>query len=128
MSMRVEVERLREQLARYGHAPYLITTGADLVPHTTHVVVAFDGSAFTCDVGRTTAMNSSARRNVCLLWPPHLPGGFSLIVDGETVVNELKVRVTPTAAVLHRNASAEQGGDVADCEGLDSRQATPDET
>lgn len=116
----MELAELRERLGDFGTAPYLVTTGPDLVPHTTHVVVAFDGDTLRCAVGRKTAANVDGHPGVCLLWPPYQTGGYSLIVDGAAVVGEdggrgRVVTVTPTGAVLHRNARADDGGYAADC-------------
>jgi hypothetical protein len=121
MSVRVEIDELQGHLHSFGSAPYLITTGADLVPHTTHVVVTLAGGAFSCAVGRKTAKNVVLHGAVCLLWPPYETGGFSLIVDGVATASDQAVTITPTAAVLHRNALAESGGYAADCAPLDDR-------
>ena len=124
MSVRVDPDELAEHLQQYGYAPYLITTGADLRPHTTHVVVAFVDGQLSMAVGRKTAANASDRPNVSLLWMPFERGGFSLIVDGNAFAasegDTHRVDVAITAAVLHRNADPD-GGYAADCEPLDGR-------
>ncbi len=124
MSERVDPQELQEQLAQYGYASYLVTTSADLRPHTTHVIVNLVDGCLLAKVGRKTAANIRDRALVSLLWMPIEPGGFSLIVDGTGIANsegdEHSVAVTVTAAVLHRNADP-QGGYQADCAPLDGR-------
>ena len=124
MSVRVEPGELQSQLITYGFAPYLVTTSADLRPHTTHVVVTLRDGHLNATVGRKTAANVGARPLVSLLWMPVEPGGFSLIVDGAatvTIIDDVyTLRVEVTAAVLHRNADPD-GGYRADCAPLDGR-------
>lgn len=119
MSIPVPVEELSETVARYGPAPFLLTTSDDDRPHATHVVVAIDGAVLTCPLGRHTARNGLARPKVSLLWPPDEPGGYSLIVDGDIEVHgdpseDAVGAVTATKAVLHRPAPVE-GAEDADC-------------
>lgn len=125
MSVRVDPNELGEQLGVYGRAPFLVTTAADLRPHTTHVVVEFRDGTLAAQVGRKTAANVAAHPLVSLLWPAIEPGGYSLIVDGAATAmtdaaNEThSVHIEVTAAVLHRNA--QPAGYQADCQPLDGR-------
>ena len=58
--------------------------------------------------------NASARPLVALLWPPNSSGEFSLIVDADaTRVDDARVWLEPTRAVLHRPAPS---GDGSDCQ------------
>lgn len=117
MSMKVELEDLGEHIDRYGPAAFLVSTGDDQRPHTTHVVVFRDGDALTCAVGGKTARNIAARPGVALLFPAPAAGEFSLIVDADATVDGAAgtARVAPARAVLHRNALAAEGGYAADC-------------
>ncbi len=117
MSVPVDIADLAERLAEYGRTPYLVTTGDDLRPHTTHVVVALVDSTLLCESGRKTAANAAARPLVACLWAPAAPGGYSLIVDGEAIVDGSTIRIRPTKAILHRNAGGENYA--ADCLRLD---------
>ena len=123
MSVRVEIDELAERLDEFGVTPYLLTTSADGRPHATHIVVGLVGRELVCGVGRKSAQNAADRAAVCLLWPPTETGGFSLLVDGDAVVDsgndETQLRITPIAAVLHRNAKVD--GYQADCAPLDGR-------
>lgn len=121
MSVSVDVTQLEAQLEQFGRTPYLVTTGDDQRPHTTHVVVALHSGSLRCGVGRRTAANARDRDLVCLLWAPHESGGYSLIVDGRAVVGDDAdgplLSIEPTKAILHRNAAGE--GYAADCVRLD---------
>ena len=119
MSIPVEVEALPETIARYGPATFLLTTSDDGRPHATHVVVEVDGPRLRCPLGRRTARNGTAQPLVSFLWPPSEPGGYSLIVDGEIVVEsgvddgDPHGIVTATKAVLHRPAPVDGAEDAA---------------
>ncbi len=108
MSIPVAVEALSEAAARYGPETFLLTTGADGRPHATHVVVEIDGATLRCGIGHRTARNAAEHPLVSFLWPPTEPGGYSLIVDGEILIehadDEPVGTVTATKAVLHRPA------------------------
>ncbi len=118
MSVPVPVEKLGDTVARYGATAYLLTTGDDLRPHATQVVVSAEGGELSCGLGRRTARNGAARPLVSLLWPPDEAGGYSLIVDGDLRVEDADDEggrgiVTATRAVLHRPATAEGTADAA---------------
>lgn len=106
MSKQVDISRLAEALGDYGSA-YVITVDDDYRAHTTTVNPVLDGGVLQVGpVGRHTRANLSTRRDLTVLWPPQVPGGYSLIVDGRAEsVDPLTVR--PTRAVLHRPATAE---------------------
>ena len=117
MSIPVEVEALSGTVARYGPETFLLTTGADGRPHATHVIVEIDGALLRCGIGRRTARNATEQPLVSFLWPPTEPGGYSLIVDGEIMIEragEQRVgAVTATKAVLHRPARGTGAEDAA---------------
>lgn len=110
MSIPVELEKLREEVDRYGATAYLLTTSDDGRPRSAVVSLRWDGEALVARVGRRTAANVAARRLVSLLWPPPAPGGYSLIVDGDGALEgtgeDARVLVRPTRGVLHRPAAA----------------------
>lgn len=120
MSVPVPVEDLTDTAARYGPAPFLLTTSDDGRPHATHVVVAIDGAEISCELGRRTARNGQARPVVSLLWPPVERGGYSLIVDGDMAVagdpeSGATGTITATRAVLHRPAPVDEASADASC-------------
>ena len=111
MSERVDLDRLRDEVGRFGTTPYLITVSDDGRPHAVSVAVAWDEGTDTlaARTGQSTMANASARPEVSLLWPPFEPGGFSLIVDGTAIAVAdgigPRVAVRPTHAVLHRSVA-----------------------
>jgi len=122
MSVRVDLDRLGEQIAVHGTAAFVLTTGEDHRPHVTHVAIELAEGELTCSVGRGAGANASARPGISLLWPPVEPDGYSLIVDGDATVEPLdegnRLRVVATTAVLHRpvpKPDADAGGCASDC-------------
>lgn len=111
MSVRVETDRLREESARFGAAPFLLTVSDDGSPHAVSVTVAWDDEDAVAVVGSRTAANAAARPGVTLLWPPVDDERFSLIVDGTATVTGDRVVVRPTRAVLHRQRADGAGSD-----------------
>ena len=117
MSVGVELQRLHEEVARFGSSPYLLTVSDDGRPHATAVTIGWDGDRLVAGVGRRSAANASARPDVSLLWSPVDTEGFSLIVDGIAEVDGERVTVRPEAAVLHRQRADGPG---SDCVRLDN--------
>jgi len=107
VSVAVELERLREEVARFGARPYLITVGADGRPHAVSVTVDWEGEELFAAAGATTVRNAAASPAVTLLWAPIEAGGYSLIadvmarVDGDGGPASI-VALRPVKAVLHR--------------------------
>jgi hypothetical protein len=111
VSIAVALEELRATAARHGPAAYVLTTGDDGRPHVSHVRVRVDGAAIAFDAGRSTRRNAAVRPDaVVVLWPPHEPGGFSLLADAvlqdgaAAAVDGAELVVVATHAVLHRPA------------------------
>ena len=110
MSIAVELDGVREQVARFGPSPYVLTVSADARPHAVSINVLWDGDVLVASVGRKTVTNAGANNSVSLLWPPVENGGYSFIVDGVASVTPGDdggmMRFEPKKAVLHRNAVA----------------------
>lgn len=111
MSVGVELDRLAEEVLRFGAAPYLLTVDDEGRPHATVVGVELDGGAFLATVGRRSAANVAARPDVSLLWPPVDDEGFSLIVDGSATADGDVVTLRPERAILHRRRADGPGSD-----------------
>ena len=118
MSVPVELEKLREAVDRFGPLPYLMTTSADSRPHAVSVHVSWAGPVLVARAGRRTVANAGDRPLVSLLWSPVDESGFSLIVDGSADVEEDRVTIRPSTAVLHRQASTAGEASASDCVGV----------
>ncbi|MCK8670027.1 pyridoxamine 5'-phosphate oxidase family protein [Rhodococcus sp. HM1] len=129
MSIKVDLAALDAALADFGYA-YLLTTGADFRPHAVAVTAEWNGTDLTVgEPGRRTTANIGVHPVVSLVHPPAEPGGYSLIVDGEAVLDGDALRVRPTSAVLHRPATPEtppqNPGCSADCRPLTGKRRRP---
>lgn len=111
MSVGVELDRLAEEVRRFGGSPYLLTVSDDGRPHATVVAVEWSDDALVAGVGRRSAANVAERPDVSLLWPPVDAEGFSLIVDGRGSVDGEEVTVRPERGILHRRRADGPGSD-----------------
>jgi hypothetical protein len=103
VSVPVAIDRLREEVSRFGEHPFILTVSDTGRPHAVSATVAWDGDELIGGCGRSTAANAGARPEISLLWPPVEAGGYSLIVDGTASVDEQQIRLRPAKAVLHRS-------------------------
>lgn len=106
MSVPVALEDLPQFVARYGPNAYLLSVGADLTPRATSATVQWSGELLMAGAGRRTATNLRGNDAVTLLWPPIVPGDYTLIVDGFGEVQDgpagnFTVMIRPTGAILH---------------------------
>ena len=107
MSVKVDLDQLADKLADFSFA-YLVSVGDDFRAHTVFVEPVFrEGRLDVGAVGRHTRENTAQHPVVTLVWPPHEPGGYSLIVDGHAHSTDEALTIEPTRAVLHRKATAE---------------------
>lgn len=120
MSIPVDLDALRDELAGRERPAYLITTGDRGGPHLVATYLTWSDGAFTAPCGGTTARNLGERSEVSVVVPPDAVDGYSLIFDatGEVVEGEQRtVRLVPVHAVLHRPAAGpvDGGGGGHDC-------------
>ena len=102
MSIPVDVADLEQALADFG-AGYLLTVGSQgKVKVVTVEPTVRDGAVVVGDASKGTVANLAGNSQVTLVFPPRLPRGFTLLVDGTAEVVGDDVRVTPSGAVLHR--------------------------
>ncbi|AXH95184.1 pyridoxamine 5'-phosphate oxidase family protein [Ornithinimicrobium avium] len=105
MSIPVDLTALGEALGRHDTA-YLLTAGEPR-PHVAEVFPELvEGVVVLEEPGRTARRTVGDRPAVTVLMPPRERGGYTLIVDGEGVLDEAgALRITPSTAVLHRASS-----------------------
>lgn len=105
MSIAVDLERLDDELARFGLNAFVLTTRDDGRPHISHVSLVHDNGVLRTAAGRNTSANIASRPLVAILWPPRDSDGFSLIVDADARVEGHEIVLTATRAILHRPPS-----------------------
>lgn len=116
MSIPVELEALRDELAGRERPAYLVTAGNEGPPHMVSAYLRWSDGAFETGCGNTSARNLAVRPEASVVVPPDEVGGYSLIFDAVAEVvdgAERLVRLTPTKAVLHRPAA--EPGDAGAC-------------
>ena len=105
MSVAVELESLRAQIASAGADVFLLSVRDGSRPHAVSALVSWDGDDLVVPATRRSSSNVSEASSVTLLWPSS-GQEYSLIVDGTAVVDGDVLRITPTHAVLHRSVLA----------------------
>jgi len=110
VSVAVEIDELRAQIAAAGADVFLLSVRDGSRPHAVSAVVTWDGDEIVLPAGSRSASNVAAAPAVTLLWPSS-GQEYSLIVDGTARVEGDQLRIVPTHAVLHRSvlASAPSG-------------------
>ncbi|WP_046315327.1 pyridoxamine 5'-phosphate oxidase family protein [Mycobacterium sp. UM_Kg1] len=123
MSSTVDFDRLAEKLAGRDHA-YLITVDAENRPHPVPVMPVLRGETVRIGAlgGRRSRANLARTGDVTVMWPPPVPGGYTVIVDGTAQVSDAgalaSVTISPSRAVLIRVATPESSGETpcySDC-------------
>jgi hypothetical protein len=111
LSIPVELDEVREQVAACRSCAYLLTVTDDGRPHAVSLVVEWDGDELVCAPGARTVANAERGPEVSLLWPVSGRAGFTLFVNGQAEVrvdgDAKKVAVKPTSAVLHKTPEGE---------------------
>ena len=111
MSIQVELDKVREQVAACGPYAFLLTVTDDGRPHAVSLTVDWDGDELVCAPGSRTLANAERGGEVSLLWPVSGRAGFTLFVNGAAEVRvdgeSKKVAVKPTSAVLHKTPEGE---------------------
>lgn len=120
MSIPVDLDALRHELAAHERPAYVVTAGAAGGPHLVATYLTWSDGGFVAGCGGTTARNLAARPEVSVVVPPNEADGYSLIFDATGVVVEGEpdtIRLTPVHAVLHRPAGGpdDVGGCGHDC-------------
>jgi hypothetical protein len=102
MSIPVDIAKLDDELSRFGHNAFVLTTSDDGRPHISHVVVSHRDGVLSCGAGRHTTSNVARCAQIAVLWPPRETDGFSLIVDADAHVEDDVLQLKITKAILHR--------------------------
>jgi hypothetical protein len=102
MSIPVTLDRLDDELARFGHHAFVLTTSDDGRPHISHITLVHERGVLRGAAGQHTAANVARRPQIAVLWPPRDTEGFSLIVDADAVVEDAVLQLRVTKAILHR--------------------------
>ena len=114
VSVPVALDALRERVAEFGAAAYLVTVGENARPHVVSVSVEWAHGRLVAGAGRTTSANVAGRPAASLLWPPLADAGYCLIVDGAAEIqahgDSGVVVIEPSRAVLHRLVDATGDG------------------
>ncbi len=103
MSIAVPLDELESKLADYPWG-YLVTVRDDGRPQSLAVPTQMVDGVLVATVGQRAALNATARPDVTMLFPGPTGHEFSLIVDGDALVDGDRIEVTPTWAVMHRPA------------------------
>ena len=105
MSIKVDLDQVREQVAACRSCAYLLTVTDDGRAHAVSLVPEWEGDALVVGAGPRTAANAERSPEVSLLWPDSGRDGYALFVNGRAEVRVdgdcATVAVKPTSAVLH---------------------------
>lgn len=108
MSIPVDLDRLAAVLGDFPTA-YLLTVGAaGKVKAVSADPVVHEG-ILVLQPSAGSARNLTANPAATLLFPPPLPHGYALLVDGTADADDTEIRFTPATAVLHRPARHADG-------------------
>ena len=99
MSVPVALDRLREEVARYGEHPFILTVSDSGRPHAVAATMAWDGDDLIGGCGRSTAAFAVARPDISLLWPPLEPDGPERVASWVRAVGAQ----APSGIAAHRH-------------------------
>ncbi|MGH3562117.1 MAG: pyridoxamine 5'-phosphate oxidase family protein [Mycobacterium sp.] len=124
MTSNVDFGQLAEKLVGHDYA-YLITVDDENRPHPVPVMPVLNGDTVEIGAlgGRRSRRNLARSTDVTVMWPPPVPGGYTVIADGQAQVADdggevASVKFVPTRAVLIRVATPESPGETpcySDC-------------
>lgn len=124
MTSNVDFDRLAEKLVGHDYA-YLITVDAENRPHPVPVMPILKGDTVHIGAlgGRRSRANLARSSDVTVMWPPPVPGGYTVIVDGTAEVSDAgsdlaSLKIAASRAVLIRVATPASPGETpcySDC-------------
>src|SRR5207344_2322150 len=107
MSLPVDLDALRDRIAEFGKAAFLVTVNEQGTAHVVSAVLRYDGDRLVVPIGRRTRANIERVPEVTLLWSPGPDPAYCMIADATVVSvadDEAEATVEPHSAVLHRVA------------------------
>jgi Pyridoxamine 5'-phosphate oxidase len=111
VSIKVELDELRQQVDACGSYAFLLTVTEDGRPHAVSLRVEWDGDELVVRPGPRTVANAERSPEVSLLWPESGRAGFTLFVNGPAEVrmdgDSATVAIKPATAVLHKTPEGE---------------------
>ena len=114
MSIAVELDEVRDQVAACRSCAYLLTVTDDGRPHAVSLQADWQGDELIVRPGPRTTANAERSSEVSLLWPTSGRDGYALFVNGRAEVrmdgDSATVAVKPTGAVLHKTPEAADDG------------------
>jgi len=117
MSIRVDLDKVREQVEACRSCAYLLTVNDDGSPHAVSLRMELKDDELVGRPGGRTTANAERSPDVSLLWPVSGRDGFALFVNGRAEVRidggSATVAVKPTSAVLHKTPQG--AGDEPGC-------------
>lgn len=115
MNPEVKADELARVIADYDLA-HLISIGDNSLPRVVPVhPVPHSGRLHVTAPGSHTRDNVAARPAVSLVWAPRDPTGYSLIVDGLGTLDNDRLVIALTRAILHRVAEPGQVSTAGGC-------------
>lgn len=120
MTSNVDFDQLAEKLVGHDYA-YLITVGDDGRPHPVPVMPVLKGDTIYIGAigGSRSRKNLARSTDVTVMWPPPVPGGYTVICDGTADVLDpggdslASLKYVPARAVLIRVATPTSPGETA---------------
>jgi len=99
-------QTLESALQTYGHEALLLTVGEG-GPHTCNVTIEQVDRTIECIPSKTATRNIRREPNVSLVWPAIESGGYAIIANGVTQLEDdpagfSKARIKLTKSVFHR--------------------------
>ncbi|MBW3086553.1 hypothetical protein KEM60_02780 [Austwickia sp. TVS 96-490-7B] len=109
MTIPVPLDDLAALLDRYGAGYLLTTSGAGRVKVVAVDPVGVGGEVLISTASSGSRANIAEEPQVTVMWPPLMPHGYTLIVDGVARCEPETIVVRPGHAILHRPSAHADG-------------------
>ena len=101
MSVTVALTELAARIEEFGPKAYLVSVRPEGRPHVVSVSVVWEADRLVAGAGNRTASNVAENPSVTLTFDGT---PYCLLVDGTAEVDDDRLAIIPTGAVLHRVA------------------------